>query len=50
MLPRNPQTLVQATQGVETVTGLLNRDCSVMPVVIFMADHKAEALQAWWTP
>ena len=44
VLPRNPQTLVQATQGVETVTGLLNRDCSVMPVVIFMADHKAESI------
>jgi predicted RND superfamily exporter protein len=46
VLPRNPQTLVQATQGVETTTGLLNRDCSVMPVVIFMADHKAESIQA----
>jgi predicted RND superfamily exporter protein len=46
VLPRNPQTLVQATQGVETVTGLLNRDCSVMPVVIFMADHKAESIAA----
>ncbi len=44
VLPRNPQTLVQATQGVETTTGLLNRDCSVMPVVIFMADHKAESI------
>lgn len=44
VLPRNSQTLVQATQGVETVTGLLNRDCSVMPVVIFMADHKAESI------
>ena len=44
VLPRNPQTLVQATQGVETVTGLLNRDCSVIPVVIFMADHKAESI------
>ena len=44
VLPRNESLLVQATQGIDTATGLLNRDCSVMPVVIFTADHKAETI------
>ncbi len=44
VLPRNESLLVQATQGIDTATGLLNRDCSVMPVVIYTADHKAETI------
>ncbi|WP_105168428.1 efflux RND transporter permease subunit [Pseudoalteromonas sp. T1lg23B] len=44
MLPRNSASLVQATSRVETSTGLLNGDCSVMPVIIFMEDHKAETI------
>lgn len=44
VLPRNEQLLVQATQGVDTATGLLNRDCSVMPVIIITEDHKAETI------
>ena len=43
-LPRNSASLVQATSRVETSTGLLNGDCSVMPVIIFMQDHKAETI------
>ena len=31
---------------IETATGLLNADASVMPVMIFLADHKAETLHA----
>ncbi len=46
ILPRNPQTLGQATAPIETATGLLNADASVMPVMIFLADHKAETLRA----
>jgi uncharacterized protein len=45
VLPRNEQLLVQATNGIDTATGLLNRDCSVMPVIIFTVDHKAETIQ-----
>lgn len=45
VLPRNEQLLVQATQGIDTATGLLNRDCSVMPVIIFTEDHKAETIE-----
>ncbi len=43
-LPRNSASLVQATSRVETSSGLLNGDCSVMPVIIFMEDHKAETI------
>ena len=44
MLPRNKQSLVQASARVETSTGLLNADCSVMPIVLFLKDHKAETI------
>ncbi|RXE84976.1 MMPL family transporter [Pseudoalteromonas sp. A757] len=43
-LPRNTASLVQATSRVETSSGLLNGDCSVMPIIIFMEDHKAESI------
>jgi uncharacterized protein len=46
VLPRNPQALAQAVSPIETSTGLLNADGSVMPVFIFLADHKAETLDA----
>lgn len=45
VLPRNSQTMVQAVSLIETSTGLLNRNCSVMPVLIFTEDHKAETIQ-----
>lgn len=44
ILPRNSQSLVQASARVETSTGLLNTDCSVMPIVLFLTDHKAETI------
>ncbi|MFY8273396.1 efflux RND transporter permease subunit [Pseudoalteromonas sp. SSDWG2] len=43
-LPRNTASLVQASSRVETSSGLLNGDCSVMPVIIFMQDHKAQSI------
>ncbi len=46
VLPRNQQALAQAVSPIETATGLLNADGSVMPVMIFLADHKAETLLA----
>ncbi|MCF4009730.1 efflux RND transporter permease subunit [Rheinheimera sp. UJ63] len=45
VLPRNTQSLVQASSRVETSTGLLNADCSVMPVMLFLEDHKAETIE-----
>ncbi|MFO0334158.1 MAG: efflux RND transporter permease subunit [Pseudomonadota bacterium] len=44
-LPRNEQALVQAQGYIDTSTGLLNKDCSVMPVTLFLADHKAETIE-----
>jgi predicted RND superfamily exporter protein len=46
ILPRNQQALAQAVSPIETSTGLLNSDGSVMPIVIFLSDHKAETLRA----
>ena len=37
--------MVQAISSIETSTGLLNHDCSVMPVLIFLEDHKAETIE-----
>jgi predicted RND superfamily exporter protein len=44
ILPRNQQALVQASARVETSTGLLTSDCSVMPIILFLQDHKAETI------
>ncbi|UCF69295.1 MAG: MMPL family transporter, partial [Acidobacteriota bacterium] len=44
VLPRNQSMLVQAVSYVPTSSGLLNGDCSVMPVMIFTTDHKAETI------
>ena len=46
ILPRQPQTLAQSVSPIETATGLLNADASVMPVLVFLSDHKAETLRA----
>ncbi len=44
VLPRNPSTMAQAVTYIDTSTGLLNSDCSVMPVYIYTVDHKAETI------
>jgi len=44
-LPRDERQLVQAQSFIETSSGLLNRDCSVMPVMLFLADHRAETIE-----
>jgi uncharacterized protein len=43
-LPRNESTMAQAVTYIDTSTGLLNSDCSVMPVYIYTIDHKAETI------
>ena len=45
VLPRSSVTMVQVVKPVETSTGLLNRDCSAMPVMVFAEDHKAETIE-----
>ncbi|KXI29052.1 efflux RND transporter permease subunit [Paraglaciecola hydrolytica] len=44
VLPRNQQTMVQDISLVPTTSGLLNGNCSVMPIILFMQDHKAETI------
>jgi len=41
LLPNDEALLAQAVAPIESSSGLLNRDCSVMPVYIFSEDHKA---------
>jgi len=45
ILPRDPQALSLAIRSVDTSTGLLNGNCSVMPVVAFLEDHRAATLE-----
>ncbi len=54
VLPRNPSTMAQSVTYIDTSTGLLNTECSVMPVHIYTIDHKADtinrvvaAVKAW---
>jgi predicted RND superfamily exporter protein len=55
-IPREPSQLTQSTRYIETSTGLLDADCNVVPVMLFLRDHKAEtiervvaAVKAWRT-
>jgi predicted RND superfamily exporter protein len=44
-IPRNPDQLAQSTRYIETSTGLLNSDCTVVPVMMFLKDHKAATIE-----
>ncbi|HUS24578.1 MAG TPA: MMPL family transporter [Candidatus Binatia bacterium] len=44
VLPRNRDAMVTAVQPFPPSSGLLNTDCSAMPVLMFTADHKAETI------
>ena len=44
VLPRNRFIMRQNLQNIETGTGLLNEDCSAMPIMVFTEDHKAETI------
>lgn len=43
-LPRDSDTLRQVTQGFETGSGLLNADCSAIPIMLFLTDHRATTI------
>lgn len=43
-ISRNNYVMRQSLSGIDTSSGLLNRDCSVMPVTIFTKDHKATTI------
>jgi uncharacterized protein len=44
VLPRNRDALAQSVAHVPTASGLLNVDCSVIPVHVFTSDHRAETI------
>ena len=44
VLPRNQFIMRQNLQDIETATGLLNEDCSAMPIMVFTTDHKADTI------
>jgi len=44
-IPREPNQLTQSTRYIETSTGLLNADCNVVPVMMFLRDHKAATIE-----
>jgi len=46
VLSRNKSVLQQSVTYVPTSTGLLNSDCSVMPVMVFTRDHKAQTIES----
>lgn len=43
-LPRDTDTLRLDTQNFETDTGMLNADCSAMPIMAFLTDHRATTI------
>jgi len=44
VLSRNESVLTQSIAYVPTSTGLLNSDCSAMPVMVFTSDHRAQTI------
>ena len=40
-IPREQAQLTQSTRYIETSTGLLNEECTLVPVMLFLQDHKA---------
>jgi predicted RND superfamily exporter protein len=44
VIARNQDALAQSVSPVETSSGLLNDDGSVIPVMIYLKDHKAETI------
>lgn len=44
VLPKNRDMLIQAVASVPGESGLLNGDCSVMPLTLFTSDHRATTI------
>lgn len=44
VLPPNNYVMRQNLQNIDTDTGLLNSQCSAMPVIIFTEDHRSETI------
>jgi predicted RND superfamily exporter protein len=43
-IPREETQLTQSTRYIETSTGLLNENCDVVPVMMFLTDHRAATI------
>jgi uncharacterized protein len=43
-IPREQTQLTQSTRYIETSTGLLNENCDVVPVMMFLTDHRADTI------
>lgn len=46
VIPREPGALVVTVQPFPSSSGLLNDDCSAIPVFVYTSDHKAETIDA----
>jgi uncharacterized protein len=44
-IPREQTQLTQSTRYIETSTGLLNEACTLVPVMLFLADHRASTIE-----
>ncbi len=44
-IPREQTQLTQSTRYIETSTGLLDDNCDVVPVMMFLADHRAGTIE-----
>lgn len=44
-IPREPTQLTQSTRYIPTDTGLLNQNCDIVPVMMFLRDHRAETIE-----
>jgi predicted RND superfamily exporter protein len=44
-LPHDPRVLGRDSSVFEVSTGLDNEDCSIMPLIIFLTDHKADTIE-----
>lgn len=44
-LPHSPTEFIQLTAPYDPSTGLLNESCTVLPVVVYMNDHKATSIE-----
>jgi predicted RND superfamily exporter protein len=44
-IPRDQAQLTQSTRYIETSTGLLNDNCDIVPVMLFLQDHRAETIE-----
>lgn len=45
ILPQHPAVIAQAISPFEPTSGFLNEDGSVVPIMIYLSDHKAETIQ-----